>query len=158
MIEGLLCDDAVCNRQPLAAERVRPHHDAAGLGGKRAHPPSTGAILVSGILQMDRQAGEQLVHTLILVLADDLHKYGGSRALHPVHIPQAGGAPIVSFCFEAIDAADGSKIIGLIDCIFVLVKAVAGEIVPGRYTDLPQKRGSPHRRCFHPRLPWEASG
>ena len=78
---------------------------------------------------MDFQTGQQLLNARILVLTSDFHKYGSAGTLNPIKIPQTRRTPIISFLFEAVDAADFGQIVGLIDCVFVLVKSIAGEII-----------------------------
>ena len=63
------------------------------------------------VLQVDGQPGQQLIHPLILVLADDLDQNRCTGALRAAKIPQARRPPIVSFGLEAVNAADLGKVI-----------------------------------------------
>ena len=129
MVEGLLRYHAVLDGEPLTVQRVGAYHGAVGLGGEGLAFPVPGAIHIPHVLQVDGQPGQQLIHPLILVLADDLDQNRCTGALRAAKIPQARRPPIVSFGLEAVNAADLGKVIGLIDRIFVFVKAKAGEIV-----------------------------
>ena len=72
-----------------------------------AHPPSTRvhpSFPVSS--KWIFQTGQQLLNARILVLTSDFHKYGSAGTLNPIKIPQTRRTPIISFLFEAVNAAD----------------------------------------------------
>ena len=132
MFEGFLCYNTICNRKPLAVQCIGPYHNTARFCRKWFTFPFPRPIHIASILQLDRQTGQEFFYAFVFVFADNFNENSCTCAFNTTQIPQAGRPPIVAFCFETVNAANINHIISIIDCIFIFIKSITGEVITER--------------------------